>query len=57
MFRPIHEWTKQDLIDALIAWDKENSNDDGQIYTMQDYADLHHEVYARGIFETYLEKQ
>jgi len=58
MIKPIHEWTKQDLIDALCNWDTEFC--DGDIcndYAEMDYSKLHDEVYARGIFETHLEKQ
>lgn len=59
MFKPIHEWTKQDLIDALRNWDFEFwcDGDTSDEYAEMDYGKLHDEVYARGIFETYLGKQ
>lgn len=58
MFKPIHEWTKQDLIDALRNWDTEFCDGDiSNDYAEMDYNKLHDEVYARGIFETHLEKQ
>lgn len=58
MIKPTYDWTKQDLIDALLAWDNEFCDGDiSDNYAEMDYGKLHDEVYARGIFETHLGKQ
>jgi hypothetical protein len=58
MFKPIYEWTKQDLVTALLAWDAEfNDGASADEYMEMEYTELRDEVYARGIFETHLEKQ
>jgi len=58
MFKPIYEWTKQDLVNALLAWDEEfNDGSSVDEYMEMEYAELHDEVHARGIFEDHLGKQ
>ena len=57
MFKPIYEWTKQDLVAALLAWDAEFNDGAAAEYMDMEFTELRDEVYARGIFETHLGKQ